>query len=193
MQLRAGTVADCEKLAKKITGDPYLKIKNLSDPDAFLTVFHQFDHLERAVIDTSSLIYLKKINLLWKTVQTIGLITVSGVKDEFGSSDIFTHIEIIELNEIKTNVDRQIMRTAANLRLPVISEDKKILMAAANSGLPFFNTLMIMNFLIYKKEIDHQGYNTALQLLRKKAYYEGFIFDFGRAVYEKIMEKDEKN
>ena len=170
-----------------------MKIKNLSDPDAFLTVFYQFDHLERAVIDTSSLIYLKKINLLWKTVQTIGLITVSGVKDEFGSSDIFTHIEIIELNEIKTNTDRQIMQTAADLRLPVISEDKKILMAAANSGLPFFNTLMIMNFLIYKKEIDHQGYNTALQLLRKKAYYEGFIFDFGRAVYEKIMEKDEKN
>jgi hypothetical protein len=193
MQLCAGTGSDCEKLAKKITGGAYLKIKNLSDPDAFLTVFHQFDHLERAVIDTSSLIYLKKINLLWKTVQTIGLITVSGVKDEFGSSDIFTHIEIIELNEIKTNTDRQIMQTAADLRLPVISEDKKILMAAANSGLPFFNTLMIMNFLIYKKEIDHQGYNTALQLLRKKAYYEGFIFDFGRAVYEKIMEKDEKN
>jgi hypothetical protein len=193
MQLRAGTGSDCKKLVKKVTGGAYLKIKNLSDPDALSTVFHQFDLLDRAVIDTSSLIYLKKINLLRKTVHTIGLITVSGVQDEFGPSDIFNHIEIIELNETKNNTDRQIVQVAEDLRLPVISEDKKILMAAGNSGLPFFNTLMIMNFLIYKNKIDYYQYHVSLNLLRKEAYYEAFIFDFGNAVYKKIMEQHEKN
>ena len=167
--------------------------KKLPGPDAILRVFHQFDHLDRAVIDTSSLIYLKKINCLRKTSRIIGLITVSGVTDEFGSSDIFNQLEIIELKEIEKNTDRQIIQVAADLRLPVISEDKKILMAAASAGLPFFNTLMIMNFLIYKNEMDLQEYHAALHRLRKEAYYEGFIFDFGNAVYEKIMEQYEKN
>jgi len=61
-------------------------------------------------------------------------------------------------------------------------------MQAKHIDLPFFNTLMIMNFLIYKKVINQTRYNAALDLLQDEAYYDAFIFKYGKMVYKRIIE-----
>ena len=155
-------------------------------------VFNQFDALNQALIDTSSLIYLSNTNLLTAASRAIQLKTISNVVKEFGSLSEIKDIEIIELREVineKKDTDRRLMETAMHLRLPIISEDKKMLMRAKRSGLPFFNTLMIMNFLIYKNVIKQEAYQASLDLLRKKAYYNAFIFEYGKIVFESITEK----
>jgi hypothetical protein len=40
-----------------------------------------------------------------------------------------------------------------------------------------------MNFLIFKKAIPPQTYETALAILKKKAYYGAFVYEYGRRVY----------
>jgi hypothetical protein len=113
------------------------------------------------------------------------------VVKEFGSLSEFQQIELIDLKEIKNDnedPDPYLIKTAKYLKLPVISEDKKILMQAKRLGLAFFNTLMIMNFLIYKKIINHTEYQTALDWLKNEAYYDKRIFEYGEHVFERITE-----
>lgn len=167
--------------------------KNIPELNSVSTVFSQFDILDRALIDTSSLIYLSKIRILSVAAQTLRLMTVPGVIKEFGSVKEIERIEIVELNEIQTvkeDTDLHLVETAKHLRLPLISEDKQMLMQAKRSGLPFFNTLMVMNFLAYKNVIDPAMYQDALLLLQDEAYYDAFIFEYGKMVYEKITEKN---
>lgn len=164
--------------------------------DSISTALHQFNALDRVLIDTSSLIYLSHINLLHITSAALRLMTIAGVVNEFGKSEAFENIEIIvseKIQEKNKPTDLCLTETAKTLRLPVISEDKKILMAAKRVGLPFFNTLMIMNFLVYKQVIDRRQYKDALHLLQGRAFYDASVFEYGKSVFEKITEKYEKN
>lgn len=118
--------------------------------------------------------------------------TVPGVVNEFGSLKEFDVIELIDLKEMvieKKDTDRHLVETAKYLQVPVISEDKKILMHANRGNLPFFNTLMIMNFMIYKNVISMAEYQAGLDLLQEEAYYDAFIFEYGKMVLERIIEK----
>lgn len=153
-------------------------------------MIHQFHSLERALIDTASLIYLSKIRLLHICSQTIRLMTIPEVAAEFGLPGDLEPIKVVEIEwkmgesaDPDQETDQRLLRAADFLRLPVISEDKQVLMEAKRRGLPYFNTLMIMNFLIFKKAIDGKIYETALEILQKKAYYSAFVFNFGQRVY----------
>ena len=119
--------------------------------------------------------------------------TIPEVVKEFGSLSEYKHIELLDLKEVeKDNKDSDLylVETAKHLQLTIFSEDKKILMQAKRSNLSFFNTLMIMNFLIYKKVINQTEYQAALDQLREEAYYDETVFEYGKKVYEKIIEKN---
>ncbi|MCK5852464.1 hypothetical protein KAH27_05485 [bacterium] len=153
-------------------------------------VLIQFDFLDQSLIDTSSIIYLNKINLLSASSQKLHLMTIPGVVEEFGSLSELKYIKVINIKEIhsvKQDTDQNLLETAKYFQLPIISEDKKILMQAKHIGLSFFNTLMIMNFLIYKKVINQTAYQAAHDQLREEAYYDETIFEYGKKVYKKIM------
>ncbi|MBC2716409.1 MAG: hypothetical protein HF978_13980 [Desulfobacteraceae bacterium] len=122
--------------------------------------------------------------------------TIPGVVKEFGTSAELERVELIEIKEIitkKKDTDQSLIETAKHFQQPIISEDKKMLKQAKRSSLPFFNTLMIMNFLIYKKVINQADYIAALDLLQDEAYYNAFIFEYGKMVYERITEKNRKD
>ena len=119
--------------------------------------------------------------------------TIPGVVEEFGSLSELKYIKVINIKEIhsvKQDTDQNLLETAKYFQLPIISEDKKILMQAKHMGLSFFNTLMIMNFLIYKKVINQAEYQTALEKLQNEAYYDKIIFEYGKTVFERIMDKN---
>ena len=193
MQLCERHYPDHQTLGKRVNRAPFFTGSNRPGSLAinitrFNSISHiicQFDTLARALIDTSSVIYLHKINLLDIAARTLQLSTVPGVVDEFGSLSVFENIDVVELKEIitaKRETDDHLIKTAAILDLPVISEDRKILMQAKKIGLPYFNTLMIMNLLIYKNKIDEGQYRSALDILQNDAYYDAFIFEYGKLV-----------
>ena len=87
--------------------------------------------------------------------------TIPAVVKEFGSPAEIQKIEVVEAVDAAraaVDTDQALIRAAEAYGLPLVSEDKKILMAARRLGLPYFNTLMIMNFLIFKKAITPQTY-----------------------------------
>jgi len=71
---------------------------------------------------------------------------------------------------------------------PVISEDKKILMAMKRAGRPFFNSLMMLNFLLYRRRIQNQHYIQYHLALKKFARYSDDIWAYGAAVNAAINE-----
>jgi len=156
----------------------------------------QFKYLNRAVIDTSSLIYLSRLNLLKETISALHLVSVPGVKKEYGNE--FEQLEYINISDeggyaegsVKTDI--QIIETARIFQIPVISEDKKILKQAEMLGLYYYNSLMIMNFLIFKGKIDDIVYKMALTRLQAFAHYSPAVFKYGQTVYEQVQSEKNK-
>lgn len=152
----------------------------------------QFDHLFQAIIDTSSLIYLQEIALLAETSQWIRLFTIPGVIREFGANNVECPIRIIDITNRKDcadSTDDMFCRAALSFRLTVISEDRQILMRARKANLPYFNTLMVLNFLLYKNALNLLEYQTAFDRLTATARYSDKIYEFGRRVFAEIRRR----
>ncbi|MDZ7833732.1 MAG: hypothetical protein U5L07_18450 [Desulfobacterales bacterium] len=153
------------------------------------SALQQFDHLFQAIIDTSSLIYLQEIALLAETSQWIRLFTIPGVIREFGTEEVECPIRIIDITNRKDcadSTDEMLFRTAVGFRLPIISEDRQILMRARKANLPYFNTLMVLNFLLYKNALNLLEYQSALDRLKATARYSDEIYEFGGQVFAEI-------
>lgn len=152
----------------------------------------QFDHLSQAIIDTSSLIYLQEIDLLAVTGRWIKLWTVPGVVREFGNAAVECPIHIIDIKnsaDCPDSTDDTLCREAAGCRLPIISEDRQVLMRAKKANLPYFNTLMVLNFLLYKNALNLLEYQTALDRLKATARYSDKIYEFGGQVFAEIRRR----
>ncbi len=149
----------------------------------------QFDHLSQAIIDTSSLIYLQEIDLLAVTGWWIKLWTVPGVVREFGAAAAECPIHVIDINnsaDWTDSTDDMLCRAAAYRQMPIISEDRQILMRAKKANLPYFNTLMVLNFLLYKNAINLLEYQAILDRLKATARYSAKIYEFGAQVFAEI-------
>lgn len=156
------------------------------------SALRQFDHLSQAIIDTSSLIYLQEIDLLTSAGRWIRLWTVPGVVREFGAAAAECPIHVIDeknSTDGADSTDDTLCRAAAGCRLPIISEDRQILMRARKSNLPYFNTLMVLNFLLYKKALDLLEYQTAFDRLRTMARYSDKVYEFGGRVFAEICRR----
>ena len=149
----------------------------------------QFVHFTQAVIDTSSLIYLQEIEMLRLTANWLQLWTIPAVVRELGGSENDYPVHLIDPDTVRKgpeSVDQALCRVAAELQMPVISEDRQILMRTRALNLPFFNTLMVLNFLFYKDSLDLSTYQTALARLRSIARYSSKIYEFGGKVFTEI-------
>lgn len=153
-------------------------------------VLKQFDHFSQAIIDTSSLIYLQATDRLSLAGQWITLWTVPGVVQEFGNEASECPIHLIDVDNMggsSAETDQVLCLAANKLRLPIISEDRQILRRARKLNLPYFNTLMVMNFLLYKNALNLLEYQTALDKLRAVARYSDEIYAFGGRVLAEIL------
>ncbi len=152
----------------------------------------QFDDLKRAVIDTSSLIYLDKIKLLHETRTALELITVPGVVKEFQQKARIQEWAAIRVHPVDCGngctTDSALLAAAKALTLPVISEDRQLLMKARAAEIPYFNTLMIIFFLLYRKTIPIDVCEAAVDHLERTARYDTRIFDYGRRVKQAITD-----
>lgn len=147
-------------------------------------VLAQFGLLKKAMIDTSSIIYARKAGFICILQNNLELTTIPEVIAEAG--DDAGDIRPIQCAQIAKTVDEKFVQCALLNDLPVISEDKKILTLAKKTHLPYFNVLMMLNFLSYIDAIESEQYSRYYRILRKFAWYSPKIWAYGETVHRTI-------
>ncbi len=147
-------------------------------------VLDQFSKLTKALIDASSIIYANKTGFLDLLGKTIRLYTIPEIFAETLQDQ--KNIQLIESHNHSSRTDDKLLAVAFDLNVPVISEDKKILIALEKENKPHFNSLMMLNFLFYKKEISTTGFHQKRDLLKDIAWYSQSVRDFGDSVFNSL-------
>lgn len=147
-------------------------------------IFKQFFELNKALIDASSIIYLDKAGFLQQLSETISLITIQEIISETALPD--HQIHIISSPVLHLSNYQKLLSLALEQKLPIISEDRKILKALENANMPFFNSLMMLLFLFYKKDFTIAEFLYFKNHLKSVARYSEKIWQFGDAVFLSI-------
>ncbi|MDA3810370.1 MAG: hypothetical protein PF518_08585 [Spirochaetaceae bacterium] len=139
------------------------------------------------VIDASSLIYHLKVGILGFLAAEMILISSEQVIEEVG----WPHLPVMGFtldNSTLTN-DETIVELAKLKKLPVLSEDKEVLLNAKNHGLSYYNSLMMLNYLLLKKRISLLEYPEYLHRLIDISHYSEDILEYGNRIKNVIEKK----
>jgi len=147
-------------------------------------ILTKFNNLDSLIIDASSIIYLNKLNILSKLQVSLLLLTIQEIIEETG---IYSYdFKIIDHNiKNKTN-DEKLIILAINKRIPVISDDKKILLKLKKNNIDYYNSIMMLNFLYYKNEINIQEYKKLTEKLKNFAWYSKKIITYSEYFFNYI-------
>jgi hypothetical protein len=149
-------------------------------------IFHHFDQLNKALIDASSIIYIAKADFLAILASSIGLFSIQEILSEAGP--VSECITPLIYKEASFSNDQKFISCALHFNLPIISEDKKILAAIKRARRPFFNALMMLNFLLYHQKIQDPQYFQYHRALKKFARYSDDIWQYGAHIHAAIKE-----
>lgn len=150
-----------------------------------------FKSLKAAVIDASSIIYMVKAGFFNVVTHCIQLHAPESCLKETGYAGlpVITHL----VDSHGTTADQQLLTLAQSLQLPLVSEDRKVLINASRNGITFYNSLMMLNFLLYNKSIDKEKFSIFLKQLTAFARYSEEVLQFGKEVTRMIYEKMKTN
>lgn len=146
-----------------------------------------FKGIRELSIDASSTIYLLKTGLLGTVAAEINLFASDLIIEEVGWPHLPVHGIQIE-NENLTN-DETVVELAFNRNISVLSEDREVLKNAGSKGLNYYNTLMILNYLLLKKRIDNSEYSDYLERLSVVSHYSRDILDYGARIRELVLKE----
>ncbi|MFP4564684.1 MAG: hypothetical protein ACLFRY_15390 [Spirochaetia bacterium] len=149
-----------------------------------------FGKLDKILADSSSLIYMKKAGFLDRFLTSLEVYTVPEVIAETGFEDlavkIIHHRYHEERRDRALDTDSILLRCAVDEELPVVSEDRKILLSAEEQGLPYFNALMMLNFLFFKRKITLGEHTRFFRRLLETARYTRRILTYSRELFLEI-------
>jgi hypothetical protein len=148
-------------------------------------VFEQYRQLEHVLIDASSIIYMQKAGFLDVLATTVELHAPRELILETGFEP--PGIKPIEPGTKDLSNDQRLIHCAIESRWPVISEDKKILMRAKREGIPYFNALMMLNFLLFEKRLDLEAHSMHFGRLVQIAWYGSDVLEYGKSIYTEIV------
>ena len=149
-------------------------------------VLSQFQTLSRAVIDASSIIYMHKAGFFAELADTINLYSPPEIVAETGYAHLYISPVACPTNPLSN--DKKLITSALKLRWPVVSEDRNILLHMQRSKLPYYNTLMMLNFLLFRKRIDLKSHAMYFKRLKKYAWYSPQVWEFGKNIYNAIAD-----
>lgn len=134
-------------------------------------------------IDASSIIYMLKTGILGYVSAVMDLLASPGVIEEVGWPRL--PVRKIPVGGSLTN-DDTVLFLAEQRGIPLISEDMEILEKARKKGIPYFNTLMILNYLLFRKRVSSAEYSVYLNRLTEVSRYSRDVLEYGAAVKELI-------
>ena len=144
----------------------------------------QFDHLHRALIDASSIIYMMKAGYFDRVRESLELHSPERIIAETGYRDL--RIRPIREDNRLQSADESLVQRAILLKWPVITEDGGIIRQLAKQSLPYFNALMMLEFLFFRHLISPEEYSSYLEKLLQHAWYGPEIVSFGEAVHQTL-------
>ncbi len=148
-------------------------------------VLKQFKKLSTALIDSSSIIYMEKADFFGIVLSSIELYSIEEILAEVRQP--YPQIKKINSDLRGETNDQKLIECAAKYGYPIISEDSKILRAAELLKVPYYNSLMILNFLIFKGEITQIQYSKFMEKLEAIAWYSDDVWEYGQRVFLSIL------
>lgn len=144
----------------------------------------QLNGLRTAVVDSCSVIYMKRAGFFDRLAQDVALVTVPQVIRETGFQDL--KITICPSSGDGLSVDRQLVDCAVRRACPIISEDKKVLLAARREGLDFFNALVMAHFLLLRGSVSDQEHRRYCAALSAAARYGPEVLKIGDNIHRQV-------
>jgi len=158
----------------------------LKSEDVKITrVLEQFNGLDKILIDASSIIYIQKIGFFNQLSNLISLHTLPEILAETGFTDL--PIEIIHDKFSSETNDQKFIECAKKKKWPIVSEDKKIIYEMKKEKLPYLNTIMMLNYLLFKHKINKQQHSVYFNRLKQIAWYGLNVYEFSEQVFRKII------
>jgi hypothetical protein len=160
-----------------------IKMK-ISSPDIH-KIKKQFHCLKNAVIDTSSIINIEKAGFMAELQQKINLHTVEDVFFEYGKPvpSIRKHL----ISQIDLSTDQKVIMLAYQNSFPVISEDKGLLQASQKKDLEYYNAVMMLEYLFFKRSINNEKYRQSFSLLEKNCRYSSGIWNYIDKLHQLLL------
>ena len=143
-------------------------------------ITYELKRFQGGVADTCTLIYLERINLLVTAGRSFRLLVPPDVVQEFG------HPLPGCITCGKTcigDADQAVLQLAHERHVPVLSEDRQLLMSSRRLGLNYYNTLMILLALLLQQKISLEEYQRAYSCLREIARYSSAVWQVGEEVF----------
>lgn len=151
-------------------------------------VLIEFENLKSALIDSSSIIYLNRINMIGLLTTTIPIYIIEEINHETGLEieglTIITH----DLSE-KMTTDVKLITSAYTHNLPIISDDKRILTRARDHGLVYYNSVMMLCYLIFCNAISPAQYQRCERELFRFARYSNYVKTYSRTICNAIIKR----
>lgn len=139
--------------------------------------------LRGGVVDTSTLIYLERLEMLSLAAHSFSLLLIPQVIAEYGSCP--EGCTMTPATECGTT-DELLCRVAQSLALPVLSEDRQVLRRARALDLCFYNTLMLVLALCAQDNLPLVDYPDLRNRLCVFARYSPEVVATGDAVYQAL-------
>jgi len=137
---------------------------------------------------------MKKAGFLALLGQTIELATVAEVVAETGFDDLPATVlpplsiqRTADAAEKLPAVDELLIEQAVALRLPVITEDRKMMLRLDQKRIPFFNALMMLHLLLYRRKLDLPTHTDYLDRLFAVSRYSDRVRAYGEEVLQAVL------
>ena len=148
-------------------------------------ILSQFAGLRKALIDASSIIYMERAGFFASLAAAITLVSPEEVLAETGFETMTVHA-ITNSPQAVSNDDKLVF-CALTQKLPVISEDRKVLMRLDQEKVPYFNALMMLNYLLFRGDISCERHSDFYERLRGCSWYSESVLAFSKGVYRSII------
>jgi hypothetical protein len=153
------------------------------NPPSVTVTLQEFSSLHIAIIDSSSIIYLSKINALDILSTSLSLWTVEDVIKECNIST--RNIQIFSFTTLLPT-DQKLINLTLSKKFPIISEDFKILSTISKTDIPYFNSLMMISYLLFLQKISKNDFLHYREDLKQFARYNDFVWNFGEELFREI-------
>jgi len=147
-------------------------------------ILQQFRKLRCACIDASSVIVMEKAGFFSILKKAVSLYTIPAVLDEIG--EVPAKVAVLPVLETGLSTDRALVKCACRQRCPVISEDKAVLSEAGCNGLPYFNALVMLHFLLFCRRTTLEEHEKYFQTLKTFVRYSPEVFAEGERIFEQV-------
>jgi len=144
-----------------------------------------FDALTSAVIDSSSAICMADAGFFDAVAKAVRLYTVPEVLEETGFPWManLAHAEPVPA----ASADDAVLALAKNKTIPLISEDRKLLLKTAKHGIVFYNSIMMLHMLLYRGAVSDSEHRCFQQKLLKRTRYSDAVLSYAGEVHQAVM------